>query len=794
MSVNVNTASAQELQQALARIGDMVAQLILDFRQKYGIVKREAVNLALRGNLPTQILDLMDFSEPNQNNPVERDLPTLPSVPTTNSWEPVMAVNRNHRLPGRSASPEINGSRSPSSEEKPRNLPSLPSVPTTNPWEPVMAVNENEQASERSVSPERKGSRSRSSEEILLDLERTLAMLRRDDETMGENELCSSRTGFLQPVDRKEKCSTSDTTRPLPADRHDQNIKQEENSRLSARIKSEPGLHAAEVSEGTKNLSRSARHKSRSPVSRSDTKSRSDKHPSRKTDDGGKKKSHHETEKQVGHQCRSTSRSRSRSSSRSGLRSSNGSKRRRHENSDSKSDRDRHSRHLLSRSPSRSGSHHRSKRRRYETSDIKHHRQRHSRRSRSKSRSPSRSQSRSPSRSRSHRNKRSRSRSRSRDRKGSRSHHNRKRSKPYDRRENSGSYDRKRSRSSDRKQESRSHRKRRSRKHSSSSESATSVDRHHRHGDPRKHPKHLRYDGRSNWFSFENKFKSYRKVMKWTETQSKDYLIWSLEGKALDFFASSIDVDRYSFRKMMKKLETRFGVTDLKETVKVEFDHACQEPEESLEDWADRAWTLATHAFADLKEKHQEQEAISKFCQGCIDKVAAKHACFERPSTMEEALDLVKYHQYISQAVDGKMNRNEDLLINSMDCLPEGCVPANTDYFLSEHRVEELIATALQQFAERLPNTVKPKELVDTKKKRAAQCFFCKKYGHIKRDCRVYQAWLNKRQARAEPERAAQCFFCKKYGHIKRDCRVYQAWLSKRQVRAEPETSESSSN
>ena len=90
MSVNVNTASAQELQQALARIGDMVAQLILDFRHKYGIVKREAVNLALRGNLPTQILDLMDFSEPKQNNPVERDLPSLPSVPTTNSWEPVI--------------------------------------------------------------------------------------------------------------------------------------------------------------------------------------------------------------------------------------------------------------------------------------------------------------------------------------------------------------------------------------------------------------------------------------------------------------------------------------------------------------------------------------------------------------------------------------------------------------------------------------------------------------------------------------------------------------------------------
>ena len=92
-----------------------------------------------------------------------------------------------------------------------------------------MAVNENEQGSRRSVSPEIKG----------LDLERALAMLRRDDETSTKSELCSSRTGVMPPVDRKEKCSTSDSTIPLPAD---QNIKQEENTRmLSARIKSEPG-------------------------------------------------------------------------------------------------------------------------------------------------------------------------------------------------------------------------------------------------------------------------------------------------------------------------------------------------------------------------------------------------------------------------------------------------------------------------------------------------------------------------------------------------------------------------
>ena len=70
MSVNVNTTCAQA--QAFAISGDIVTYLILDFRQKYGVVKREAVSLALQGNLPTQILDMMDFSAP---------------VPQANSWE-----------------------------------------------------------------------------------------------------------------------------------------------------------------------------------------------------------------------------------------------------------------------------------------------------------------------------------------------------------------------------------------------------------------------------------------------------------------------------------------------------------------------------------------------------------------------------------------------------------------------------------------------------------------------------------------------------------------------------------
>ncbi|MEW8487455.1 MAG: hypothetical protein AB2705_19935 [Candidatus Thiodiazotropha sp.] len=167
----------------------------------------------------------------------------------------------------------------------------------------------------------------------------------------------------------------------------------------------------------------------------------------------------------------------------------------------------------------------------------------------------------------------------------------------------------------------------------STSDTDTSIDRHSsRHGDPRKHPKTLRFDGKSNWLSFKKKFNSYREVMKWSEEESKDYLMWSLEGKALDFLTiTKTNLKKCSFHRIMKKLETRFGVKELKETSKAKFRQAFQKQEETLEDWADRVMTIATPAFVDLPEDHLKQEAIARFCQGCSDTAAAKHACYEQP-------------------------------------------------------------------------------------------------------------------------------------------------------------------
>jgi hypothetical protein len=168
---------------------------------------------------------------------------------------------------------------------------------------------------------------------------------------------------------------------------------------------------------------------------------------------------------------------------------------------------------------------------------------------------------------------------------------------------------------------------------------------------------------------------------------------------------------------------------------------ASQNQGESLEDWADRVLTLATPAFRDLPESHRRQEAISKFCQGCLDKEAAKQSCFVNPRSMEAALNLVKHHQYITQAVDGKKHSGrrggqDDISVNAVGAV-------------SEARVEQLIEKALEKLTKKLQKAEVTSEEKQKEQKQtsssAIQCFFCKKKGHVKRDCLRYKKWLEKK-------------------------------------------------
>lgn len=114
---------------------------------------------------------------------------------------------------------------------------------------------------------------------------------------------------------------------------------------------------------------------------------------------------------------------------------------------------------------------------------------------------------------------------------------------------------------------------------------------------------------------------------------------------------------------------------------------------------------------------------------------------------MEEALNLVKHHQYISQEVDGKKGKKgNEAAVNVVGTPTEG-------------RIEQLIATALKDFAAKFQkpperssqlSSTKTEQSAEAKKKKAIQCFFCNKFGHAKKECRAYTRWLDKKKTKTE--------------------------------------------
>ena len=89
MLINVNTADKEELKQ-IPGVGERIARLLIQFREVYGVIKKEALDLALRGKLPAEALEMIDFSVPRQEDPFDIDLSCLPAVPK-NSWEPLVS-------------------------------------------------------------------------------------------------------------------------------------------------------------------------------------------------------------------------------------------------------------------------------------------------------------------------------------------------------------------------------------------------------------------------------------------------------------------------------------------------------------------------------------------------------------------------------------------------------------------------------------------------------------------------------------------------------------------------------
>lgn len=169
-------------------------------------------------------------------------------------------------------------------------------------------------------------------------------------------------------------------------------------------------------------------------------------------------------------------------------------------------------------------------------------------------------------------------------------------------------------------------------------------------------PKSLYFDpSKTTWEAFYLKFHSYARDKHWSSQECKSKLMYVLEGKAAEFFASLHEREpNLPFFDVVSRMENRFAFRELQETSLLAFMNCSQNKDEKVEEWADRVLTLATKAFKNLPDEHIHKQAVLRFCHGSYDKGAGMHAANKMPNRIEEAIDCIKWFQYNHQIFQDK--------------------------------------------------------------------------------------------------------------------------------------------
>ena len=252
-------------------------------------------------------------------------------------------------------------------------------------------------------------------------------------------------------------------------------------------------------------------------------------------------------------------------------------------------------------------------------------------------------------------------------------------------------------------------------------------------------PRMSTFDGEGRtWRAFKIQFREYSRIYKWNTQTRLDRLMASLRGKALLFIGKKDRSERRDYKKLMKSLERRYGLEELPSNHRKQLLVASQESTETLEDFAERVYTLTTDGYPEAGKDLVVTLATDYFLKGCRDKYAALSV---------SNLRLRKYSRVVSHMRE---------FINNQRVLGV-TKPAS-------HNARQVTFDALDN--DSIPVKSQQPDTRSTSPRRG--CSRCGDLRHSATDCR------SRNDNYRTPSPSGTCFTCGSRFHFQRNCPEYK--------------------
>jgi hypothetical protein len=248
--------------------------------------------------------------------------------------------------------------------------------------------------------------------------------------------------------------------------------------------------------------------------------------------------------------------------------------------------------------------------------------------------------------------------------------------------------------------------------------------------------------GATTWRTYEIQFEYMGGRYGWDEEELLNRLVEALRDNAANFFSKLPAGVRADYRLLVERMRNRFGHQDPPTTVRRQIQQLQQGQEESLEQLAEQAKSLALDAFPEAPGDITNALAADAFWKACSNKRAASVAMNMRPGTIDDALEWTREAVHNQTVLFGKRPEKTVRQLVHQDELED--VPEVRA--VATPAVTSSLAEQLRELIQLVKaSTVKPQR----------RCYGCGKEGHFWRDCPSGQKAKDKAKSPEKPPKPA---------------------------------------
>ena len=260
---------------------------------------------------------------------------------------------------------------------------------------------------------------------------------------------------------------------------------------------------------------------------------------------------------------------------------------------------------------------------------------------------------------------------------------------------------------------------------------------------PRHHQKIPRFDGKAPWEAYLAQFHIMANANGWGDSEKAYYLSTSIEGPALSMLANLSAEDRMDFPKLVAALENRLGAKHQQQQSRVLLNKMKRKKSESLQELVENIERRVRLAYPEATGDVQEALTMHHLTTAVDERMRAE-LLRRKPRKLRDALEVLTTEEAIRDC-----NRYQHTA-------PVREVNAREEEAQQQHTTsDDAFTAAVMRLTEAIQSQqMKPRaDQADFPRRTSftGDCWYCKKKGHMKRDCRKLK-FEKEREAKSSQE------------------------------------------